>query len=203
MRARWPTIVVAVIIPGAVLAGPLEDGRGAAARGDFAEAVRLLERAAEGGSADAETDLGLLYERGSNGTPDFEEARMWYLRAAAAGSLAAEANLAGMYAAGRGVPQDDAEAARLYAQAADQGYPLAEADLARLYLDGRSVPRDLFMAYMWATLALDFDRGIAAAADIRDAAAKDMTMQDIQDANYRAFRMSNEITFRRLFPGAE
>jgi TPR repeat protein len=182
----WPrALVVAVALaPVTTLASPLEDGRAAAARGDFTAAIASLEQAAEAGSLEAETDLGLLYERGAGAQPDLAEARMWFLRAAEEGVPAAETNLARLYAEGLSVRADPAEAARWYRLAAAQGYPLAEANLAELYLDGRGVARDLVLAHMWATLAIA--GGEPSAAITRDKAAAAMAPADVVEATRRA-----------------
>jgi uncharacterized protein len=48
-----------------VFAGPLEDGQAAYNRGDYATALKLFRPLAEQGNADAQNNLGWLYERGA------------------------------------------------------------------------------------------------------------------------------------------
>src|SRR5262249_24139698 len=57
---------------------------GAAAynRADYATAMRLWLPLAEGGNADAQTMLGIIYEEGQGVSQDYTAALTWYHRAA-------------------------------------------------------------------------------------------------------------------------
>lgn len=57
-----------------VFADPLEDGRAAYNRGDYATALKLFRSLAEQGNADAQNDLGWAYEQGIGVQQDFKEA---------------------------------------------------------------------------------------------------------------------------------
>jgi len=62
-------LVLSFVAP--VAAGPLEDGRAAYDRGDYATALRLLRPLADQGNADAESDLGVMYDKGQGVPQDF------------------------------------------------------------------------------------------------------------------------------------
>src|SRR5258708_35749007 len=59
-----------------------EDGAAAYNRGDYATARRLWLPLAEGGNADAQTMLGIIYEGGHGVSQDYAAAVTWYRRAA-------------------------------------------------------------------------------------------------------------------------
>jgi hypothetical protein len=54
----------ASIIIGAAVGGPFEDSVAAYQRGDYATALRLLDPLAEHGTADAQFNLGIIYNKG-------------------------------------------------------------------------------------------------------------------------------------------
>ena len=56
-------LALAVSTP-VVFAGPYEDGRAAYDRGDYATALRLIKPLAAQGDANAQTQLGRMYEKG-------------------------------------------------------------------------------------------------------------------------------------------
>jgi TPR repeat protein len=107
-----------------------------------AEAVRLFRWAAERGLADAQVDLGFMYERGRGVARDFVEAVRLYRLAANQGNRAGQVSLGVMYENGRGVARDDVEAVRLYRLSADQGLARAQKNLGWMYQYGRGVPAD-------------------------------------------------------------
>lgn len=112
---------------------------------DESQTIHLYRAAADGGDADAQVNLGLLYETGRGGLPkDDREAARLYKLAADRGNSRGEVNLGGFYAAGRGgLPKDDREAARVFKLAADQGDALGQVDLGFLYETGRGgLPKD-------------------------------------------------------------
>jgi len=54
-----------------VAAGPFEDGVAAAERGDYATALRLWHLLADQGAAEAQTNLGKMYNLGKGVPQDF------------------------------------------------------------------------------------------------------------------------------------
>jgi TPR repeat protein len=83
-----PTLAACFIVVapcGPAAAGPQGDWVqviAAAARGDHAQAQRLIRSLAERGDADAQYDLGTIYQAGEDLPPDFVQAYKWYQLAA-------------------------------------------------------------------------------------------------------------------------
>ncbi len=119
-----------------------EAGRVATARKNFAEALRLYEKAAAAGYAMANNNIGAFYEEGSGVQRNYAELVRWYSKAVAAGEPIAIVDLGWQYEHGHGVAQDLAEARRLYETAVTAGVPAAMNNLGLLYLNGKGVPRD-------------------------------------------------------------
>lgn len=112
------------------------------------EGVRLLIRAGELGSADAQYDLGALCATGDwAGPKDAAEARRWYRRAAEQGHGDAQSNLAAMFLDGEGGDIDVTEGLRWLNAAASQDEPQALKHLEYIYREGAyGVPIDLARA---------------------------------------------------------
>jgi hypothetical protein len=144
-------------------AGSLEDGNAAFNAGRYGDALNAWSAAAGSGNAEADFDLGLLYDLG-NGVPESAEtAFRWYKRAAEAGLGTAAFNVAVMYDSGRGAPPDRTQAAVWYARAAALGDRRAAFNLGQLYELGQGVPRNIAAAIAWYKVA---------AADIPEAGVK-------------------------------
>ena len=103
----------------------VEDGIAAYERRDYTTALHLWRQLADEGNADAQIELGRMYERGHGVPRDDSEALKWYRLAAEQGHAEGQYLLAGMC-----VPQDDAQAVSWYLRAAAQEH----AD-AKKYLD--------------------------------------------------------------------
>jgi len=150
MRTAILARVMALLLASAaVVAGPLEDGKTAAQRGDSATALRLWMPLAEQGVAAAQFNLGFMYDNGLGVPPDYAQAMQWYRQAAEQGYADAQYSLGSMYANGRGVPRDDAQAVQWYRKAAAQGLALAQTNLGFNYSHGRGVPQDDALAVQW------------------------------------------------------
>ncbi len=100
----------------------------AQAGGEFALAARDPARAlaiwlpfAQQGNAEAQTQVGEMYERGIGAVADHATAAAWYAKAAAQGDSRALINLASLHERGLGVKRDPVLAARLFRQASGQG----------------------------------------------------------------------------------
>jgi hypothetical protein len=98
LRGLMIAILTLVVSNGVAFAGPIEDWQAAYNRGDYATALRLIKPLATQGNADAQTNLGFMYDTGLGVPKDDKEAVKWYRLAAAQGN----ARLPG--AAGRGLP---------------------------------------------------------------------------------------------------
>ena len=109
----------------------------------------LYCKAAEQGDADAQFDLGVIYDIGEDVSRDVAQAVIWYRKAAGQGHPAAQNNLGYMYQHGEGVPEDDVQAVNWYRKAAEQGNAFALLNLGFMYRNGKGVPRDDAQAVSW------------------------------------------------------
>ena len=102
------------------------------------ETVRLLQRDADQGNANAQVRLGYFYENGRGGlAKDDRKAARLYKLAVDQGNAAARNNLGVLYRdGGGGLTKDDREALRLFKLAADQGNAYAQQNLGGFYRDG-------------------------------------------------------------------
>jgi TPR repeat protein len=122
-------VAVMSAFAGTALADPLQDGEAAYRNGDVAAAFELLKPLAVQGDAEAQYDLGCLYENGDGVPQDSAGAVTWFAAAAERGMTAAEAVLGVMYSRRFGVPQDDALAGDWMRRAAEPN-PAASPALA-------------------------------------------------------------------------
>jgi TPR repeat protein len=88
--------------------------------------VRELRQKAEQGDADAQYELGWMYDNGEGVPENDAEAVKWYRLAAEQGDALAQNNLGVMNARGEGVPQNDLEAYFWLNLAAAQGVTTAK-----------------------------------------------------------------------------
>lgn len=86
-------------------------------RADYRSALRIWMDAAQAGDAEAQTNVGEIYERGLGGEPNYEAAAVWYQKAADQGNPRALFNLGTLYEQGLGVPKDRLHALNLYRRA--------------------------------------------------------------------------------------
>ena len=85
---------------------------------DFRETLQAAER----GNAQAQNNLGLMYETGRGVRQDDAEAVRWYRQAAEQGYAEAQYNLGAMYDSGRGVRQDLHLSKEWFGKACDGGF---------------------------------------------------------------------------------
>ena len=116
---------------------------------DYTKAKSLFEKAAAQGSAEAQYNLGLLYDQGYGVPQDYAQARSWYEKAAVQGNDSAQFNLGLMYARGQGGRQDYAQARQWYERAAAQGHAKAQNNLGVMYHEGEGVQQDYAQARRW------------------------------------------------------
>ena len=84
------------------------------------------------GDADAQYNLGVMYDEGRGVAKDDAEAVRWYRKAADQGMASAQYNLGVMYDEGEGVTENNAEAVRWYRRAVAQGDADAKKRVAEL-----------------------------------------------------------------------
>ena len=120
IRRGIVALALLAALPGTpVVAGQtFEEAAAAYERGDYATAMRGFLVHAEQGNADAQGNLGLMYDFGKGVPQDYQEAARWYRLAAEQGHPSAQVNLGALYQGASGVTRDDAEAAKWYRKAA-------------------------------------------------------------------------------------
>jgi uncharacterized protein len=94
----------------------------AATAGVRPDSVAHLKLRADQGIADAQYNLGVLYDNGQGVSQDYVEAAKWYRKAADQGDASAQFNLGALYTNGQGVPQDFVIAHTWLNLAAAQGH---------------------------------------------------------------------------------
>lgn len=92
----------------------------------YRRALSMLEKAAQQGAVNAQTNLGERYLRGRDVTADPEKAREWLEKSAAQGHLAAQILLGFAYLRGEGLPADPEKARLWLEKAAAQGDETAQ-----------------------------------------------------------------------------
>ena len=110
------------LFSGSVFGDDLQDGWSAYERKDYKTAHKLLLPLAEQGDADAQFNLGLMYQKGHGVPQDHKEAVKWYRLAAEQGFIFAQEILGIIYSIGMGgVSQDLKEAVKWLRLQAEQG----------------------------------------------------------------------------------
>ena len=139
---------------------------GAGTTAGCAEATELasVRRCAEQGDAQAQFNLGLMYDMGDGVPQDDAEAVRWYRRAAEQDFANAQTLLG----------------AKWYRLAAEQGDATAQSNLGLMYARGEGVPEDNVLAYMWLNLAAA--QGGEGAKTAKDILVERMTREQITEA---------------------
>jgi TPR repeat protein len=81
---------------------------------DYKEAVKWFRLAADQGYADAQYNIGVMYDHGQGLLQDYEQAVKWYRLASDQGNADAQNNLGAMYFVGQGVHKSRVIAFALY-----------------------------------------------------------------------------------------
>ena len=161
-------------------AGSFEEGIEAYKKGNYAKALALLHPLASQGMANAQNNLGWMYEEGKGVTQNYQEAEKWYRLAAEQGYASAQDNLGYIYFIGKGVVQDYKETVKWYRLAAEQGDVDAQNNLGVMYVKGKGITQDYIFARMWFNLAAN--NGDINAKENLDRIAKEMNPSQIADA---------------------
>ena len=127
------------------------EGRGVSR--DYAEAVRLLQSAANSGNQTAAAYLGRAYAEGNGVAQDWNRARPLLERGVRSGSISATVLLAQANEQGLGGPVDLQEAFRLFKIAAEGGSVTAMTKVAEMYRLGRGVAQSDSRARQWTERA--------------------------------------------------
>ncbi len=86
-------------------------------RGTYETSLAVWMPEAKAGDADAQANVGEIYERGLGGDPNYQAAALWYEKAARQGNTRAQFNLGTLYEQGKGVEQDKLAALNWYRKA--------------------------------------------------------------------------------------
>ena len=124
------------------IAADLDKGFKAFQSGDFKTALAEWSRLAAQGHANAQNNLGAMYNHGSGVPKNYKTAVKWYTLAAKQGDAGAQNNLGLMYANGNGVPENDKTAVMWYTKAAKQGSANGQHHMGFMYATGSGVLTD-------------------------------------------------------------
>ena len=86
-------LLLGLLMAGAVHAGELENAKTLFEQKKYPEALRLYEKLARAGNAEAQQNLGQMYWYGEAGTVDEPKAEGWFRKAAAQGNTVAVASI--------------------------------------------------------------------------------------------------------------
>ena len=138
-----------------------EAGLAAAQSGDWQKAWDIWKPLADAGDARAQSNIGVMYDRGKVVAEDDAEAARWFTLSAEGGFAPGQANLGKMYFNGNGVEQNYTNALHWYQAAARQGLGQAQMALVQAYFNGYGATADLAKAYMWMAIAAEAGYGPA------------------------------------------
>jgi len=132
-------------------------------REDYKAAYKLILPLAKKGFAQAQYNLGVMYEKGKGVKKNLKKAKKWFQFAAEQGVVKAQYKLGLMYGKGKGVAKDYSKAIKWWNLAADQGNGKAQINLGWMYEMGKGVPKDAQKAANWYQLASN--QGLAKAQE--------------------------------------
>jgi TPR repeat protein len=119
-----------------------EAGLAAKERGHYATALRSWLPMAEAGNAEAQNNIGHMYEEGFGVSQNYSTAMEWYRRAATGGLAEAEHNIGLLYNNGYGVAENAIEAVRWFKLAAKKELRESEYMLGLAYQSGNGSSLD-------------------------------------------------------------
>lgn len=134
---------------GSLQAAELEEGFQAFKAGNYEQALRSWLPIAEKDNADAQYNLGILYQKGLGVEKNPKTAFIWYKRASANGHSDAMYNLGIMYNKGRVVYRSPKDAVKWWRKSAQLGNAEAQFNLGVEYFYGRKIGKDIPKALMW------------------------------------------------------
>jgi TPR repeat protein len=117
-------------------------GIAAMERGHYATAMRAWLPLANSGIAQAQNNMGHMYEEGFGVAQNYTTALDWYRKAADAGLAEAQQNVGLLYYYGYGVAENAREAVRWFQMAADQDLAAGEYMLALAKQQGKGTALD-------------------------------------------------------------
>lgn len=183
-------LLVLVVHPIMVHAGPYEEGDAAFHLRNYQAAMKQWHPLAASGHADAQLGVARLYYSGLGVPIDYDEAFAWCVKASDHGLPQAQYMLASMYRDGKGTERDNAKAVILFRKAAEREVQGAQYSLGLMLLTGEGVPVDLVEAYYWLSLAAAAQGKEAAqlrstASYLRDEAGAKLTAEQVDAVKQR------------------
>ena len=175
-----PVLLFSLFLGASSYSADFNKGLTAAQSGDFATALKEWKPLAGQGDADAQTNLGLMYQNGWGVPQDDKEAVRWYTLAAEQGYANAQYNLGQLYREGDGVPQDYKLASEWFRLAAEQGDARSQYNLGVAYYKGDGLIQDKVYSHMWVNIASS--NGYVKAKENLTVIEKTMTSSDISEA---------------------
>jgi len=182
IRLALVTVLSLAFTP--VAAQDFQKGYDALQAGDYATAVHEWKPLAEAGDANAQRNLGLMYDTGTGVPQDDKEAVKWYRLAADQGGARAQFELGVKYQVGLGVLQNHDKALMWYQLAAKQGHADAQNQLGNIYVRGDGVPASYVMAFMWYSISSA--NGNRAASNLRDKASAVLSSEELSQGRFMA-----------------
>lgn len=136
--------VVISLAPNTLLAQVerFEAGLAAKDRGHYATALRSWLPIAEAGNAEAQNNVGHMYEEGFGVAQSYPTAMEWYRKAATGGLAAAQHNIGLLYNNGYGVAENPIEAVKWFKQASEKELKESEYMLGLAYQSGNGASLD-------------------------------------------------------------
>ncbi len=127
----------------------VDEGVTAYNNGDYAAAIKEWQPLAKSGDANAQHNLGLIYQYGYGVKKDLVKAAVLYRKAAEQGDTSSQIKIGLAYEEGLGVKKDASKAVEWYRKAAEQGDAKGQLFLGIAYEVGQSVPKDAAEAVSW------------------------------------------------------
>ena len=149
--------------PSIALVAEYEKAIDAYNKGDYRTSAKLILPLAKKGFANAQYNLGVMYEKGKGVEKNLSKAKKWFQFAAEQGLAKAQYSLGLIYGKGKGVDKNYNKAIKWMTLAADQGNGKAQTNLGWMYETGKGVPRDTQKALSLYQLASD--QGLAKAQE--------------------------------------
>ena len=129
------------------------DGADAYDKGDYKTAIKHWELLAEHGNADAQYNLGFMYENGIGLKKSDYWAFLWTNKAAQLGQTNAQFAVGNMYRTGAGIVKDSKQTVKWFKEAGKKGHASAQFNLGAMYINGDGVNKSLKDAKYWIALA--------------------------------------------------
>jgi len=183
-------LILLLLVPSLSWGADFQKGLTAAKQGDYATALKEWTPLAKQGMAEAQYNLGIIYDNGFGVVQNYQTAVKWYTLAAEQGYASAQYNLGKKYEKGEGVLQNYKTAAKWFTLAAEQGDVKAQHNLGSMYGNGWGVIQDNIYAHMWYNIAAS--SGNSNAAKNRTIVGERMTPADISKAQELARQCVNK-----------